>query len=266
MIEMLQYGFMQRAFITGILLAVIAPLIGITIVLKRMSMIGDALSHASLAGVALGLLSGINPILGAMGICLFAALGVEAIRRKIPRYSEMAISIIMSTGIGLAGILSGFVKNGTNFNSFLFGSIISISKDELKIVCVISVLVLLCVLLLYKELFYIGFDENAARISGVPVKTINFIFTLLTALTVSIASRTVGTLIVSSMLVIPIACGMQVGRSYKAVMIIGVITALVTTVIGLTLSYYVGLKPGGTIVLLEVVCFLILALISRYTK
>ena len=224
-------------------------------------MIGDALSHASLAGVALGLLLGINPILGAMGICLFAALGVEAIRRKIPRYSEMAISIIMSTGIGLAGILSGFVKNGTNFNSFLFGSIISISKDELKIVCVISVLVLLCVLLLYKELFYIGFDENAARISGVPVKTINFIFTLLTALTVSIASRTVGT-----MLVIPIACGMQVGRSYKAVMIIGVITALVTTVIGLTLSYYVGLKPGGTIVLLEVVCFLILALISRYTK
>ena len=126
MIEMLQYGFMQRAFITGILLAVIAPLIGITIVLKRMSMIGDALSHASLAGVALGLLLGINPILGAMGICLFAALGVEAIRRKIPRYSEMAISIIMST---------------------------SISKDELKIVCVISVLVLLCVLLLYKELF-----------------------------------------------------------------------------------------------------------------
>ena len=251
MIEMLQYGFMQRAFITGILLAVIAPLIGITIVLKRMSMIGDALSHASLAGVALGLLLGINPILGAMGICLFAALGVEAIRRKIPRYSEMAISIIMSTGIGLAGILSGFVKNGTNFNSFLFGSIISISKGEL---------------LLYKELFYIGFDENAARISGVPVKTINFIFTLLTALTVSIASRTVGTLIVSSMLVIPIACGMQVGRSYKAVMIIGVITALVTTVIGLTLSYYVGLKPGGTIVLLEVVCFLILALISRYTK
>ena len=265
MIEMLQYGFMQRAFITGILLAVIAPLIGITIVLKRMSMIGDALSHASLAGVALGLLLGINPILGAMGICLFAALGVEAIRRKIPRYSEMAISIIMSTGIGLAGILSGFVKNGTNFNSFLFGSNTQ-SKDELKIVCVISVLVLLCVLLLYKELFYIGFDENAARISGVPVKTINFIFTLLTALTVSIASRTVGTLIVSSMLVIPIACGMQVGRSYKAVMIIGVITALVTTVIGLTLSYYVGLKPGGTIVLLEVVCFLILALISRYTK
>lgn len=264
--SILQYGFMQRAFLVGILLAVITPCIGITIVLKRMSMIGDALSHSSLAGVVLGLILGVNPVAGAVVMCIVAALGIEAIRKKIPRYSEVAISIVMSAGIGLAGVLSGFVENGASLNSFLFGSIVSISEGELALVVVISVLVLAAVLFFYRELFYIGFDENAARISGVPVKTINFIFTLLTALTVSIASRTVGTLIVSSMLVIPIACGMQVGRSYKAVMIIGVITALVTTVIGLTLSYYVGLKPGGTIVLLEVVCFLILALISRYTK
>ena len=264
--SILQYGFMQRAFLVGILLAVITPCIGITIVLKRMSMIGDALSHSSLAGVVLGLILGVNPVAGAVVMCIVAALGIEAIRKKIPRYSEVAISIVMSAGIGLAGVLSGFVENGASLNSFLFGCIVSISEGELALVVVISVLVLAAVLFFYRELFYIGFDENAARISGVPVKTINFIFTLLTALTVSIASRTVGTLIVSSMLVIPIACGMQVGRSYKAVMIIGVITALVTTVIGLTLSYYVGLKPGGTIVLLEVVCFLILALISRYTK
>ena len=264
--SILQYGFMQRAFLVGILLAVITPCIGITIVLKRMSMIGDALSHSSLAGVVLGLILGVNPVAGAVVMCIVAALGIEAIRKKIPRYSEVAISIVMSAGIGLAGVLSGFVENGASLNSFLFGSIVSISEGELALVVVISVLVLAAVLFFYRDLYYIGFDENAARISGVPVKTINFIFTLLTALTVSIASRTVGTLIVSSMLVIPIACGMQVGRSYKAVMIIGVITALVTTVIGLTLSYYVGLKPGGTIVLLEVVCFLILALISRYTK
>ena len=100
MMSILQYGFMQRAFIVGILLAVITPCIGITIVLKRMSMIGDALSHASLAGVALGLLLGINPVLGAGATCIIAALGVEAIRKKIPRYSEMAISVVMSAGIG----------------------------------------------------------------------------------------------------------------------------------------------------------------------
>ena len=122
MMSILQYGFMQRAFIVGILLAVITPCIGITIVLKRMSMIGDALSHASLAGVALGLLLGINPVFGAGATCIVAALGIEAIRKKIPRYSEMAISVIMSAGIGLAGVLSGFVQNSANFNSFLFGN------------------------------------------------------------------------------------------------------------------------------------------------
>ena len=118
-----EYGFMQRAFLVGILLAVITPLIGMTVVLKRMSMVGDALAHASLAGVAIGMLFGINPVAGAGGICVVAALAIEAIRRRLPRYSENAIAIVMSAGIGLAGVLSGFVKNSANFNSFLFGSI-----------------------------------------------------------------------------------------------------------------------------------------------
>ena len=114
-----EYGFMQRAFLVGILLAVITPLIGMTVVLKRMSMVGDALAHASLAGVAIGMLFGINPVAGAGGICVVAALAIEAIRRRLPRYSENAIAIVMSAGIGLAGVLSGFVKNSANFNSFL---------------------------------------------------------------------------------------------------------------------------------------------------
>lgn len=265
MMSILQYGFMQRAFIVGILLAVITPCIGITIVLKRMSMIGDALSHASLAGVALGLLLGINPVLGAGATCIVAALGIEAIRKKIPRYSEMAISVVMSAGIGLAGVLSGFVQNSANFNSFLFGSIVSISTGEMAGVCIISVAVLVTLMLFYRELFYMGFDENAARISGVPVRQINFMFTILTALTVSVDSRTVGALIVSSMLVVPIACGMQMGKSYKNTLIGAICVAVFTTIAGLVLSYYVGIKPGGTIVLLEVVIFLILVVFKTIT-
>lgn len=255
--NILQYGFMQRAFLVGILLAVVTPCIGITIVLKRMSMIGDALSHASLAGVALGLLLGINPVLGAGAVCIAAALGIESIRKKLPRYSEMAIAIVMSAGIGFAGVLSGYVKNSANFNSFLFGSIVSISGEELFLVCVVSLLVLSALLRFYRELFYIGFDESAARISGVPVRRINFMFTILTALTISIASRTVGALIVSSMLVVPVACGMQMGGSYRKTLICAILVAVVTTIAGLFLSYYVGLKPGGAIVLLEVAWFLI---------
>ena len=195
--SILQYGFMQRAFLVGILLAVITPCIGITIVLKRMSMIGDALSHSSLAGVVLGLILGVNPVDGAV---------------------------------------------------------------------VISVLVLAAVLFFYRELFYIGFDENAARISGVSVRNINFLFTILTALTVSIASRTVGTLIVSSMLVVPVACGMQMAKSYKGTLICAIIVAVCTTIAGLFLSYYAGLKPGGMIVLLEVAWFVVVMTVKSFNK
>ena len=250
-----EYGFMQRAFLVGILLAVITPLIGMTVVLKRMSMVGDALAHASLAGVAIGMLFGINPVAGAGGICVVAALAIEAIRRRLPRYSENAIAIVMSAGIGLAGVLSGFVKNSANFNSFLFGSIVSISTAELLGVCAVSAAVLLLLILFRKELFYIGFDENAARISGVPVRKVNFLFTVLTACTVSIASRTVGTLIISSMLVVPVAFGMQMGNSYRMTVLWSVLAAVGTTILGLFISYYWGTKPGGTIVLLEVACF-----------
>lgn len=254
---------MQRAFITGILLAIITPIIGITIVLKRMSMIGDALSHASLAGVAAGLILGINPVAGAAIICVIAALSIETIRKRIPRYSEMTLAIIMSSGIGLAGILSGFVKSSANFNSFLFGSIVSISTPELILVCFISVIVFLMLCFFYQELLAIGFDETSAKISGISVKKINFLFTLLTALAISIASRTAGTLIISSMLVVPVAFGMQVAKSYRTTIICAIFLALFTTILGLFLSYYIGVKPGGAIVLLEVLCFLITLVVKK---
>ncbi|TWH58971.1 zinc transport system permease protein [Desulfitobacterium sp. LBE] len=262
-IAILEYDFMRRAFIVGILLAVIIPCIGIIVVLKRLSMIGDALSHTSLAGVAAGLIMGINPILGAVTACIAAALGIEFIRKKIPKFSEMSIAIVMSAGIGLAGVLSGHVKNAANFNSFLFGSIVSISDFEMILVAGISCIVMLAFILLYKELFYIALDERAARLSGVPVGVINFIFTILTAVTVSVAARTVGALIVSSMMVVPVACAMQVGKSYRQTVIYGVIFAVVFTVTGLFLSYYLKLKPGGTIVLLGVLCLVVMLLIKQ---
>ncbi len=264
--RVLQYAFMQRAFLVGVLLAIIAPCIGMIIVLKRKSMIGDALSHTSLAGVAIGLLIGINPILGATGACIVAALSIEFIQKKIPRYSEMAIAIIMSTGIGLAGVLSGLTKSSANFNSFLFGSIVAISNLELWLVIIVSLCVLAAFLLLYKDLFYICFDEMLARIAGVPVKSVNFIFTLLTALTISIASRTVGALVVSSLLVIPVACGMQIGRSYKMTLLYSVGFAVCFTIAGLVLSYYAKLKPGGTIVLTGVISFLVIIILKTILK
>jgi zinc transport system permease protein len=260
-----EYDFMRRAFIVGILLAVIIPCIGIIVVLKRLSMIGDALSHTSLAGVAAGLIMGVNPVLGAVAACVAAALGIEAIRKKFSKYSEMSIAIVMSAGVGLAGVLSGFVKNAANFNSFLFGSIVAISDFEMMLVLCISCAVMLAFIFLYKELFYIALDERGARLAGVPVAAVNFIFTILTAATVSIAARTVGALIVSSMMVVPVACAMQFGKSYKQTVIYSVCFAVFFTVIGLFISYYMKLKPGGAIVLIGVLCLVLILLIKKAT-
>ncbi len=257
-----QYDFMRKAFIVGILLAVIVPCIGMIVVLRRLSMTGDALSHTSLAGVALGLIVNINPVLGASIACIFAAFGIEFIRKKFPKYSEVSIAVVMSAGVGLAGVLSGFVSNSANFNSFLFGSIVAITDFELWLVVGISLLVIAVFLMLYKELMYMAFDEEAARLSGIPVKAINIVFTLLTALTVSVASRTVGALIISSLMVIPVTCGMQYGKSYKQTLLYSILFAVAFTITGLTLSYYRGLKPGGTIVLTGVV-FLIVTFILK---
>lgn len=263
MLEMFEYAFMQRAFLVGILLAIIIPLIGVIVVLKRLSMIGDALSHTSLAGVALGLLLGIDPIVGAVVVCVMAAFSIETIRKKIPRYAEISISIIMSVGIGLASVLTGFIEDGAAFNAFLFGSIVAITDTEVLLVLIVTIIVVVTFLLLYKELMFITFDEQGAVLAGLPVKKINFVITLLTAITVSVAARSVGALIVSSLMVIPVACAMQVANSYKKTVIYSVLFAVLFTVVGLVLSYYFNLKPGGTIVLTGVIVLIPLMVIRR---
>ena len=155
-----EFEFMRKAFLVGILLGGIIPCIGVVVVFKRLSMIGDALSHTSLAGVAGGLIMGINPIVGATVTCIAAAFGIEAIRKKLPEYAEMSIAIIMSAGVGLAGVLSGFVPNSAGFNSFLFGSIVAISNFEMWLVILLSLVVAVMTILLYKELCYTAFDEK----------------------------------------------------------------------------------------------------------
>lgn len=250
----------------GIMLALIIPCIGVIVVLKRLSMIGDSLAHTSLAGVAAGLILNINPIAGAIAACIAASLGIEYIRKKLPKFAEMSIAITMSAGIGLAGVLSGFVKNSANFNSFLFGSIVAISDFELRLVAIVCAIVLLAFVLLYKELFFISLDERLARLAGVPVWAVNFIFTILTAVIVSVAARTVGALIVSSMMVIPTACAMQLAKSYKKTVLYSIGFAVLFMVSGLFLSYYQRLKPGATIVLIGVVCLVLILIVKNVAR
>lgn len=248
---------MIRAFVAGIVLGAAIPLVGVVVVLKRLSMVGDALSHTSLAGVAAGLIGGVNPVAGATAACVAAALAIEGIRRRFEGHADLAIAVVMATGVGLAGVLSGFTPNSSTFSSFLFGSIVTVGDDELAAVVVLGIAVATLCVVFRRELFWVTIDERAARLAGVRVTAVNFAFILVTAVAVSIASRTVGTLIVSSMMTVPVACALVAARSWKQTVAISCAVGVVSAAVGLVASYAFGFKPGGAIVLTEVALLLV---------
>jgi len=261
--EIFQYEFMRKAFIVAVLISVIAPCIGVVIVLKRLSAIGDAASHSALAGIAFGLAVGINPVVGAVIFAFLAVMSIEGFRKIFGKYAEISTAVVLSAGVGLTALFSGFIKSSSNFNSFLFGSIVAISDFELFLTVGLCIVVLVVSILLYRELYYITFDEESAKLAGISVKTINFVFMLLTAITVSVASRTVGTLMISSLMVIPVACSMIVSKSYKQTFVYSILFASAFTVSGLFASYYLDLRPGGSIVIIGVITLIILAVMNR---
>lgn len=250
-----EYEFLQRAFIVGTLLAVILPCIGLTVLLKRLSMMGDTLAHASLAGVALGLLVGINPLFFAVAACVIAGLGIETIAAKLKAYQEISTVIILSAAIGLAGIFTSYTS-GNVISSYLFGSIVTISDAEFYLVLAVSALVVIVYTVIYKQLYLLVFDSKAAEILGIKSRWLNFIFTLLGAITISIAAKTIGSLIVSSLLVLPVICAMQFSKTYKQTLFISIALSAAYVYIGLICSYYFDLKPGSVIVLIAVIVLL----------
>lgn len=260
-LQIFKYAFMRNAFITALLLSITCACLGQVMVLKRLSMTGDALSHNSLAGVALGFILAINPTIGAMLIAVLAAFTIEFLRTLFPRYAEIGIAILMSLGIGLAAVLSGFTPTYANFNSFLFGSLVAVSNFELILVISLTISVLLIYILLYKELFYICFDEKGARLVGIRVKLISAIFTLITAVTISVAARTAGTLIVSSLMVLPFATALLFKQSYFRTLLISMFFGMFNCSVGLFLSFYKYLSTGGTIVLVSVASLAVVAAI-----
>lgn len=243
----------------GILISLIIPCIGVVMVLKRLSLIGDTLSHVSLGGVAAGLVAGINPAVGAVVFSMLAAFGIEKIRKSFSQYTEISLAVMMATGVGIAGVLSGFVKSSSSFSSFLFGSIVAVSKYELLTVVILSIVILATFIIYYRELFYITFDEETGKLAGIKVNTVNFIFMLLTATAISISARTVGALIISSLMVVPVATALQIAKSYKQTVIYSIIFAQLSTILGLFISIYGDFKPGAAIVLVGV--FLLLGVL-----
>lgn len=261
---MLEFAFMRRSLIIGIMLAIIIPMIGIIMINRKTSMIGDALSHSSLAGIGLGLIFGINPLWTSLVICIIASFAIETLRKEFPKYGDMATAIVMSTGIAIASILSDFTPGGTSFESFMFGSITTVSSEDVYIVLFVFLIVAISSLYLYYGLLYTSINPVLARLAGVNTSAINIFFTLLTAVTVAISAKTVGALMVTSLMTIPVAGAMVFAKSYKKMYIISIILSVIFMVSGISASYYLGIKPGGAIVIIAVISFLIISLVNYF--
>lgn len=245
---MLSYEFMQKSFIMGIMIALIAPTIGYFLVLRRQSIVGDTLSHVALSGVAFGMITNFYPVYTAILFSIIAALGIEGLRRRFKNYAELSLAIILSAGIGLASVLIS-LGNTQGILSYLFGSLALVSNQDILLVILLGAVVFITIIILYQDLFYITFDEESAFLAGVPNGFINIYFSILVALTVAISMRIVGILLISSLMILPVAGGLLVSTSFKSGLIYSNLFGLLSVILGLTTSFYLDLAPGGAIVL-----------------
>ncbi len=263
--EIWQYDFMWRALGAGLLVGMVCPLVGFFITLRRMSMLADALSHVCLSGVTAGLFLGAQPVLVASLFAVGGSLLLEGLREKYKNYAELSIAIVLSTGVAVGAVLLGLGDGlGGGVMSYLFGSIVLISAGDILVITAIGLPVLMLTLFCTKELFCTTFDEDAARVAGLPVRLINAGFAALTALTIAVSIRIVGILLASSLMVLPVAAAMRLARGFRGTLVASVISGEAAVVTGLVFSFYLDLPPGGTIVLTLVLMLLgVLLLASR---
>lgn len=253
MFEIFSYTFMQKALLGGLIVGFAAPLIGVFVVLRKMSLIGDSLSHVALSGVVLSIIAGVNPIIGAIVFSLSAALGIQKLRERYKEYEELSLAVIMSAGIALAVVLVGVSKNTSiNFMTFLFGSISMITYREIVYMLCLTILIVIFIRKNMSSLFSISFDEESAKVSGIDVNKINIIFMMILALTIVVSMRIVGVLLISSLMTIPVACAMQLSKDFKSTIIIAIMVGELSVILGIIFSFYFDVASGGTIVLTSI--------------
>lgn len=246
---------MQRAFIGGILIAMLCAVIGVFLVLRRMALIGDGLAHISFGGIAAGVFFNVYPLLSALVFSVLAALGIQKLK-QMKVYSDSAIAIFFSFGLAL-GVVLVSLSHGFNMDlmSYLFGSILAVSENDILLILSVGLATLAALVLFYKELFYITFDEESARASGVPVESLNTMLLVLTAVAVVLSMQVVGILLVSSFIVIPASIALPLCRSFRQSILASVLIAVLSVIAGLLLAYYFDLAAGGAIVLVLVAAF-----------
>jgi len=267
MIELFQYGFMIRGFEAGIIIAIISPLIGIFLVLRRYSLIADTLSHVSLAGVAIGLLLKINPLITAIIAAVLSSIAIERLRmskRIYGEYGESALSIFLSGSLAIAIVLISLSHGfSVDLFSYLFGSLTTVKQTDVYLIAILGLLVIFSVIILYKELLYVTVDEEAAKVSGIPTRFINIILIVLAAFTVALSIPIVGVLLIAALIVIPVVTALQMKTSFKKTILIAEGVSLFSVIAGIISSFYLNLSPGGTIVLIAITIFIAALIFSK---
>jgi len=266
----IERSFMQHALITGVLIGVLAPLVGSFVVIKRLSLIADTLSHFSLAGLSIGLffinILGLplgDPLYIGMVFAVIGALLIEALRSYYKNYKEISMPIVISLGTALSAL---FISLSGGFNTsifnYLFGSILTVSRQFVYIIIVLTSVILVLVAAFYKQIVIISFDESYAKLLGIRVNLFQFFSTVILALIVSLSIETVGVLLVSSLMIIPVAAAMKVGKSFKSTVLIAILFSEISVLMGLWLSFIFSIPSGATIVLFNII-ILLSVVISR---
>ncbi|MBN1273637.1 MAG: metal ABC transporter permease [Candidatus Aminicenantes bacterium] len=259
----LGYGFLQRALLAGIFIAVACALLGVFLILRRDAMIGHGMAHVTFAGIALGLLLSVVPLYTALAVTVVSVVGIIKIKKKAGLYGDTAIAIFSSAGFAL-GIL--FVSLGRSFNvdlfSYLFGDILAIGNEEVWLSVFLALVVIFVIVLNYKKLLFMTFDSESAKAAGIKVNRLDMLVGILTAVTVVLGMKVVGILLVSAMIVLPAAAGLQLAGNFKRAILLSVAVSVVSVLGGLVCSLCLDLPASGTIVFAAFIIFLLFFLIK----
>ena len=255
--EILSFGFMQNAIISGIAISLICSTVGLFLVLRKYSLFGDALAHSAFGGVALGLFLGVYPLWAAYVVSILSALGLTKIRQKFDISGDAIIAILLSSGIAI-GIVLISLSGGFSIDifSFLFGSILLVSTENVIIVLGLCAAIFIILITGYKKFMYITFSEEQAQVSGIPVQKLNYLLIAIAGVTVVTSMQLVGVLLVSALFVIPNVTAMMFKRSFKQTIILSMSFSVFSTVAGIMISYPLDIAPSGMVVLLAITLFI----------
>jgi zinc transport system permease protein len=263
-LEILGYGFIQKGLITGIAIAVICSMMGVFLVLRRYSLFGDAISHMAFGGISVGMLVGIYPLWTAFAVSVLGALGITKLRKSTKISGDAAIAVLLVSGFGI-GVLLISATDGFKVDlfSFLFGSIFLISLEDMLFILGISAGIVATLVVLRKQLLHFTFDEEQAKVSGLNVDRLNYVFVILASVTVITSMRLVGILLISALIVLPNITSMMFGKGFKKTIAISISISVFSVVCGIITSYYLDLAPSGTIVMISV-AILVGTLVAKY--